>query len=61
MYTSVACLTVAIRFVFALYGLIFFMVYWTEAHSESCKTSKMELYSENRLGVKAVNLKKTLS
>ena len=61
MYTSVAYLTVAIWFVFVLYGLIFFMVYWTEAYSEPCKTSKMQLYSENRLGVKAVNLKKTLS
>ena len=39
--TYVAYLKVAVWFAFALCNLIAFMVYWTEAHSEPCQTSKM--------------------
>ena len=42
-YAYVACLKVAMWFVFALYGLIVFMVYWKEGYSESCQISNMEL------------------
>ena len=33
-YTYVACFKVAMWFVFALYGLIVFMVYWATMYSE---------------------------
>ena len=45
-YNYVACLEVAMWLVFALYGLIVFMVYWTEAYSEAFQTSKMELFAK---------------
>ena len=55
-YTYVACLTVAIWFVFALYGLIAFMVNWTEAYSKPCQTSKMELLAEIVKGGKLLTI-----
>ena len=41
-YTYVACFKVALWFVFALCGLIVFMVYWATTYSEPFQTSKME-------------------
>ena len=43
-YTYVPCFIVAMLCVFALYGLIVFMVYWTIAYSEPCQISKMKLF-----------------
>ena len=31
---------------FSFYGLFIFMVYWTEAYSEPCQTSKMDLFAK---------------
>ena len=42
-YTYVPCLKVAMLCVFALCGLIVFMVHWAIAYSKPCQTSKMEL------------------
>ena len=42
--TYVACLIVVMWFIFAVYGLIIFMVYWTAVYSEPCLTSKMALF-----------------
>ena len=42
-YSYVACLKAAvISFVFYL----FFIVYWREAYSETCQTSKVELFAK---------------
>ena len=54
-YTYVACLIVVMWFIFAVYGLIVFMVYWTVAYSEPCQTSKKEFF------VKIVTLKEITS
>ena len=43
-YTDVASLIVVIWFVFAVYGLIVFMVYWTIASSEPCQTYEMDIF-----------------
>ena len=43
-YTYVTCFKVVMWFVFALKGLIVFMVYWEETYSEPFKTSKMEIF-----------------
>ena len=45
-YTYVAWLKVVIRFVFAMYGFFIFMIYWTEAYSETCQASKMKLFEK---------------
>ena len=42
-YTYVPCLKVAMFCVFALCGLIVFMVQWAIAYSELCQTSKMDI------------------
>ena len=42
--TYVAWLIVVMWFIFAVYGLIIFMVYWTVVYSEPCQTSKMALF-----------------
>ena len=47
-YSYVAYLKVIMRLIFAFaYGLLVYMIYWTVAYSESCQTSKMELFCEN--------------
>ena len=43
-YTNLACLKVLLLFVFAIYGLLIFMVNWKEAHSEPGKTSVVDLF-----------------
>ena len=43
-YTYVACFKVAMWFVFALCGLIVFMVYWATTYSEPFQTSKMQFF-----------------
>ena len=45
-YTYVACFKVAMRSIFAIYDLFIFMVYWPEAYSEPCQTSKIELFAK---------------
>ena len=45
-YTYVPYLKVALLCLFALCGLIVFMVHWTTAYSEPCQTSKMELFAK---------------
>ena len=41
-YTYVPCIKVAMLRMFALFGLIVFMVHWAILYSKPCKTSKME-------------------
>ena len=43
-YTYVACFKVALCFVFALCGLIVFMVYWATTYSEPFQTSVIEFF-----------------
>ena len=45
-YIYVPFLKVAIWFVFALCGLIVFMVYWAIVYSEPYQTAKMELFAK---------------
>ena len=45
-YTYAPCLKVAMLCIFALCGLIVFMVPWAIAYSEPCHTSKMELFAK---------------
>ena len=45
-YTYVPCLKVTMLCVFALCGLIVFVVHWAIAHSEPCQTSMMELFAK---------------
>ena len=44
-YTYLVCLKVVLWFALAIYDLFAFMVYWVEAYSDSCQTSKMELFA----------------
>ena len=61
-YAYVACLKVAMWFVFALYGLMVFMVYWKEGYSESCQTSNTELLKKevNELKVLTFGLRRLI-
>ena len=45
-YIYVACLKLGMWFVFALCGLIVFIIYWVIAHSEPFQTSTMELFGK---------------
>ena len=45
-YFYLACLKVFLWFVFAIYGLLAFMVNGQEAYSHSCETSKMERFAK---------------
>ena len=43
-YNYVACFKVALCFVFALCGLIIFIIYWATTYSEHFQTSKMGIF-----------------
>ena len=45
-YTYLVCIKVFIWLVYAIYGLFVFMVYYTEAYSESYEISKIGLYAK---------------